>query len=199
MKIYDISQEVFSCRVYPGDPVPEKKAISLMEKGELYNLTAFSMCAHNGTHIDAPFHFIRDGKTVDAICLEIFVGMAYVAEHHGIVSGNDAIEIIEKANVLNPEAAKRILIKGPAVVSLEAAKEFASRGVLLLGNESQTVGPEDAPMAVHQVLLGSNVILLEGIRLAEVSEGIYFLNAAPLNLLGADGSPCRAILIDNWQ
>ena len=199
MKIYDISQEVFSCRVYPGDPVPEKKAISLMEKGELYNLTAFSMCAHNGTHIDAPFHFIRDGKTVDAICLEIFVGMAYVAEHHGIVSGNDAIEIIEKANVLNPEAAKRILIKGPAVVSLEAAKEFASRGVLLLGNESQTVGPEDAPMAVHQVLLSSNVILLEGIRLAEVSEGIYFLNAAPLNLFGADGSPCRAILIDNWQ
>ena len=199
MKIYDISQEVFSCRVYPGDPVPEKKAISLMEKGELYNLTAFSMCAHNGTHIDAPFHFIRDGKTVDAICLEIFVGMAYVAEYHGIVSGNDAIEIIEKANVLNPEAAKRILIKGPAVVSLEAAKEFASRGVLLLGNESQTVGPEDAPMAVHQVLLGSNVILLEGIRLAEVSEGIYFLNAAPLNLLGADGSPCRAILIDNWR
>ena len=199
MKIYDISQEVFSCRVYPGDPVPEKKAISLMEKGELYNLTAFSMCAHNGTHIDAPFHFIRDGKTVDAICLETFVGMVYVAEHHGIVSGNDAIEIIEKANVLNPEAAKRILIKGPAVVSLEAAKEFASRGVLLLGNESQTVGPEDAPMAVHQVLLGSNVILLEGIRLAEVSEGIYFLNAAPLNLLGADGSPCRAILIDNWR
>ena len=199
MKIYDISQEVFSCRVYPGDPVPEKKAISLMEKGELYNLTAFSMCAHNGTHIDAPFHFIRDGKTVDAICLEIFVGMAYVAEHHGIVSGNDAIEIIEKANVLNPEAAKRILIKGPAVVSLEAAKEFASRGVLLLGNESQTVGPEDAPMAVHQVLLGSNVILLEGIRLAEVSEGIYFLNAAPMNLFGADGSPCRAILIDNWR
>ena len=199
MKIYDISQEVFSCRVYPGDPVPEKKAISLMEKGELYNLTAFSMCAHNGTHIDAPFHFIRDGKTVDAICLETFVGMAYVAEHHGIVSSNDAIEIIEKAKALNQEAAKRILIKGPAEVSLEAAKLFASRGVLLLGNEAQTVGPEDAPMEVHQVLLGANIILLEGIRLAEVSEGIYFLNAAPLNLFGADGSPCRAILIDNWQ
>ena len=199
MKIYDISQEVFSCRVYPGDPVPEKKAISLMEKGELYNLTAFSMCAHNGTHIDAPFHFIRDGKTVDAICLETFVGMVYVAEHHGIVSSNDAIEIIEKAKALNQEAAKRILIKGPAEVSLEAAKLFASRGVLLLGNESQTVGPEDAPMEVHQVLLGANIILLEGIRLAEVSEGIYFLNAAPLNLFGADGSPCRAILIDNWQ
>ena len=196
MKIYDISQEVFGCQVYPGDPVPEKKVLSLMEKGELYNLTAFSMCAHNGTHIDAPFHFVKDGKTVDAICLETFVGMAYVAEHHGIVSGDDAIEIMEKAKGQNLEVAKRILIKGSAEVSLEAAKVFASSGILLLGNESQTVGPEDAPMAVHQVLLGANVILLEGIRLENVLEGVYFLNAVPLNLFGADGSPCRAILID---
>ena len=199
MKIYDISQEVFGCQVYPGDPVPEKKVLSLMEKGELYNLTAFSMCAHNGTHIDAPFHFVKDGKTVDAICLEAFVGMTYVAEHHGIVSGDDAIEIMEKAKGQNLEVAKRILIKGSAEVSLEAAKVFASSGILLLGNESQTVGPEDAPMAVHQVLLGANVILLEGIRLENVSEGVYFLNAAPLNLFGADGSPCRAILIDTVE
>ena len=195
MKIYDISQEVFSCQVYPGDPAPEKEMHSIMENGDLYNLTAFSMCAHNGTHIDAPFHFLKDGKTVDAIGLEAFVGMAYVAEHQGIVSGNDAAEIIKKAEKQNPEAAKRILIKGDAEVSLEAAKIFASAEILLLGNESQTVGPEDAPMEVHLMLLSANVILLEGIRLAEVSEGVYFLNAAPLNLSGADGSPCRALLI----
>ena len=70
MKIYDISQEVFQCQVYPGDPAPERKALCSMEKGDLYNLTAFQMCAHNGTHIDAPFHFIKDGKTVDAITLK---------------------------------------------------------------------------------------------------------------------------------
>ena len=196
MKIYDISQEVFSCKVYPGDPEPKKIALNLMEKGDLYNLTAFNMCAHNGTHIDAPFHFFKDGKTVDAICLDAFVGMAYVVEHHGIVFGDDAIEMIEKAKKQNLEAARRILIKGSAEVSLEAAKVFASSKILLLGNESQTVGPEDAPMAVHHMLLGADVILLEGIRLAEVSEGVYFLNAAPLNLSGADGSPCRAILIE---
>lgn len=51
-------------------------------------------------------------------------------------------------------------------------------------------------MEVHLILLGANVVLLEGIRLSEVSEGVYFLNAAPLNLSGADGSPCRAVLID---
>ncbi len=196
MKIYDISQEVFGCKVFPGDPAPERKIISSIENGALYNLTAISMCAHNGTHVDAPFHFIKDGKTVDAISLEAVVGMAYVAEHHGSVTGDDADEIVNKAKKLNPEAAKRILLKGDAEVSLEAAKVFAASGILLLGNESQTVGPENAPMEVHLVLLGAGVILLEGIRLSEVPEGVYLLNAAPLNLSGADGAPCRAVLID---
>ena len=194
--IYDISQEVFGCQVYAGDPAPEKKILESMEKGSPYNLAAFSMCAHNGTHIDAPFHFIKDGKTVDEISPDAFIGMAYVAEHHGIVSGDDAAGILKKAKELDPEAAKRILIKGNAEVSSEAAKVFASAKILLLGNESQTVGPEDAPAEVHIILLGAGVILLEGIRLKDVSEGVYLLNAAPLNLSGADGSPCRAVLID---
>ena len=195
MKIYDISQEVFSCQVYPDDPMPKKKVIKSMENGEMYNLSAFNMCAHNGTHIDAPFHFIKDGKTVNEICLESFVGKAYVAEHHGVVTGKDAADIVKKAKKQDPESAKRLLLKGKVEVSLEAAKVFASSDILLLGNEPQTVGPQNAPMEVHLVLLGSNVILLEGIRLSNVSEGVYFLNAAPLNLSGADGSPCRAVLI----
>ena len=195
MKIYDISQEIFGCQVYPGDPTPQKRVLSSMEKGDLYNLTAFSMCAHNGTHIDAPFHFIKDGKTVDSIGLDTFIGMAYVAKHNGIVSADDATEMLEKAKKQNSDAAKRILIKGDAEVSAEAAKVFAESNILLLGNESQTVGPENAPMEVHLILLGAGVVLLEGIRLSEVSEGVYFLNAVPLNLSGSDGSPCRAVLI----
>ena len=199
MKIYDISQEVFSCRVYPGDPAPERQLLSSIKEGGQYNLTAFSMCAHNGTHIDAPFHFLNDGKTVDALGLEAFVGPAYVAEHQGIVGGDDALKMLKKAKAQDPEAAKRFLIKGDAEISAEAAKAFASSGILLLGNESQTVGPEDEPMEVHLILLGAGVVLLEGIRLADVPEGIYLLNAAPLNLSGADGSPCRAILIDTGR
>lgn len=196
MRIYDISQEVFGCRVFPGDPVPEKKQLCSIEKGDPYNLTAFSMCAHNGTHVDAPSHFVKDGKTVDEISPETFAGKAYVAEHHGIVSGEDAVRITEKAKERDPEAAKRILIKGKATVSPEAAKAFAGQKILLLGNESQAVGPEDAPMEVHLTLLGAGVVLLEGIRLAAVSEGVYFLCAAPLKLAGAEGSPCRAVLME---
>ena len=65
----------------------------------------------------------------------------------------------------------------------------------MYGNESQTVGPEDAPMQVHLILLGRGIALLEGIVLKDIAEGHYFLSAAPLNLGGADGAPCRAYLI----
>ena len=195
MKIYDISQELFNCKVFPGDPSPERKVLNSIENGGLYNLTAFSMCAHNGTHVDAPFHFIKDGKTIDQISLNSFIGMAYVAEHQGIITKDDAIKIFDDAKKLNLEASKRILIKGNAVVSKEAAEIFASSNILLFGNESQTVGPEDAPMEVHLILLGANITLLEGIRLENVEKGVYLLNAAPLYLSCGDGAPCRAVLI----
>lgn len=196
MKIYDVSQEVFGCRVYPGDPAPEKRTLAAIEKGDCYNLTAFSMCAHNGTHIDAPAHFIPSGDTVDALSLSSMVGYATVVEHHGEITASDAADILRRSATDNLEAARRILIKGDATVSEGAARIFAQADLLLLGNESQTVGPEDAPMAVHQILLGAGVLLLEGIRLAAVPMGVYLLCAAPLCLGGADGAPCRALLLD---
>ena len=196
MKIYDISQEVFSCSVYPGDPVPERQVMLRIPEGAVCNLTAFRMCAHNGTHVDAPYHFLNNGKTIDQVDLERFVGFAFVAEHEGVITAGDAEAILKKARRADREAAKRILVKGQAVVSEEAAAVFAGAGILLFGNESQTVGPEDAPMKVHLKMLGVEIVLLEGIRLKEVPEGVYLLDAAPLNLGGADGAPCRAILIE---
>lgn len=195
MKIYDISQEVFGCEVYPGDPKPEKRVLSSIKGGDVYNLTAFSMCAHNGTHIDAPSHFIENGHSVDSLPLFKTVGYAYVAEHEGTLTAEGAKRIIEKARSAEPESAKRLLIKGSVTVSAEAASVFADEGIYLVGNESQTVGPENAPMEVHKILLSKEAVLLEGIRLSDVAEGVYFLSAAPINLAGSDGAPCRAILI----
>ena len=190
MKIYDISQEVFSCAVYPGDPSPEKQTVYSTQSGDLYNLTSFSMCAHNGTHIDAPFHFLHRGKTVDQMDLTHFVGDCYVARQEGDVNAADAEAILRKA-----AGAERILIAGKATVTAEAAEVFAAGNIKLLGNEGQTVGPEDAPMQVHLILLRRELALLEGIVLTGVPEGRYFLSAAPLNLGGADGAPCRAYLL----
>ena len=196
MKLYDISQEVFDCTVFPGDPKPQNIKVSDMKDGALYNLTELHMCAHNGTHVDSPYHFIDDGKTIDEIPLEKFIGPAYVAEHTGDVTAEDAKKILARAGAGNAEAAKRLLLKGNLTVTAEAAQVFADAGVYLIGNESQTVGPENAPMQVHLILLGAEVVLLEGIRLGEVLEGAYLLNAAPLNLGGSDGAPCRAVLMD---
>lgn len=191
--IIDISQEVFSCKVFPGDPAPATQRILNTEQGDICNLTAFSMCAHNGTHVDAPFHFLPNGNTIEKIGLEAFVGDCYVARCEGDLTANDAADILKKAKAAG--AFERILIAGKVTVTAEAAQVFAQSKIKLLGNESQTVGPEDAPMEVHKILLGADAVLLEGIILKDVDEGKYFLSAAPLNLGGCDGAPCRAFLI----
>ncbi len=192
MKIYDISQEVFRCSVYPGDEAPSKREDMRMSRGDLYNLTSFSMCAHNGTHIDAPFHFLEEGDTTEQIPLEKLVGDCYVSSQNEDIDAGKARQILACAKGI-----RRILIKGPGVVTLSAALVFAEAGIDLIGVEGQSVGPEDAPMAVHKILLGARVVLLEGIRLGGVAEGVYFLNAAPISLAGSDGAPCRAILIED--
>ena len=195
MKIYDISQELFSCIVFPGDPAPKRERLSSMEDGALYNLTALSLCAHNGTHIDAPYHFIKNGKTVEQLPLSKTVGWAYVTQEDGLLGAADARRILSEAQKADPNAAKRILLGGKVIVSEEAARVFAEAEIDLLGNESQTVGPEDAPMQVHLTLLSREVVLLEGIRLGDVPTGVYLLSAAPISLACSDGAPCRAILI----
>lgn len=196
MKLYDISQELFTCEVFPGDEAPERRVLATIKDGSVCNLTGLSMCAHNGTHIDAPYHFCDGGKTVDRLSLGSLVGRCFVAFAEGALTAEKAEEIVNRAQEKDLEAAKRILIGGNMFVTAEAARVFAEKKLLLFGNESQTVGPPDAPAEVHRVLLGADVILLEGIRLGGVSEGVYLLSAAPLNLGGADGAPCRAVLIE---
>ena len=195
MKIYDISQEVFGCAVYPGDPSPEKIVQLRISNGDICNLTAFKMCAHNGTHVDAPFHFVDGEETIDQVPLEKFIGFAYVAEHEGLLGKDDALRILAEAKACDPKASDMILVKGDSTMTEEGAKVFADAKIKLYGNESQTVGPLEAPMSVHLIMLGAKIVLLEGIRLGDVPSGSYLLDAAPINLGGCDGAPCRAVLI----
>lgn len=198
MKIHDISQEVFSCAVFPGDIPPQRRVLETIKDGSICNLTGVTMCAHNGTHVDAPYHFYDEGKTIDEIALDKFIGKCYVSFVDGDVTEAIAEQIIEKAQSADEEAAKRLLIGGPACVTIEAAKVFSKNKIYLVGNESQTVGPLNAPAQVHYELLKAEIVLLEGIRLNAIKEGVYWLNAAPLNFGGADGAPCRAVLIGDY-
>lgn len=187
MEIYDITQELFSGRVYPGDLPPTYDRVSDMKKGDLYNLTNLSLGAHNATHIDAPFHFLENGRTVEEIELSRCIGPCTVIE---LEEGDDNL-----LQDLLKSCQKRILIKGLTEITLEMAQLFNKHEIILVGVETQSVGPEGAPMQVHLELLGKEVILLEGIRLNEVKPGDYFLFAAPIKLGGCDGAPCRAVLL----
>lgn len=188
MKIYDITQELFHGRVYPGDPGPEFNRVLKISDGAFCNLTELSLGAHNATHLDAPYHFIDQGKTIDQVELGRCIGPCSVISLSGL-SDMEFAKVLDKCE-------KRLLIKGSFTVTLEIAKLFNRRGILLVGVESQSVGPVDSPMEVHLELLDKEVVLLEGIDLSEVPPGNYFLSAAPLKLGGCDGAPCRAVLLE---
>ncbi len=191
--LIDITQELFSCHVFPGDPPPKPEVLMSMKEGAVCNLSGLSMCAHNGTHVDAPKHFLDSGRTIDQLGLAPFVGPCYVARHEGDVLEEDARRIVQAA--AGAGAPDRILVAGRATLTEEAARVLAAAGIVLYGNESQTVGPEEAPAPVHRILLGADCVLLEGAVLTGVQEGRYILSAAPLNLGGCEGAPCRAYLI----
>jgi arylformamidase len=188
MNIYDITQELFSGQVYPGDPVPTFERVFNMAEGALYNLTSLQMSAHNATHLDAPFHFYENGKTIEQLELSRCIGPCSVIDITGEEEEEELIKVLEACQ-------KRILLKGNRIVTLALAKLFNQCGIVLVGVESQSVGPIDSPMQVHRELLGEEVVLLEGVVLKDILIGDYFLFAAPLKLGGAEGAPCRAILL----
>lgn len=178
--IYDITQEVFSGKVYPGDTPPSCRKVKSIAAGDGCNLTDIEMCAHNGTHADAPSHFIEGGKSIDRTELSRYLGECAVRAFGKRVRAED----------LEGVDAPRLLIKGECVISDEAAARMCGK-FLLVGVEMQSVGGE----TVHKILLGGEVAVLEGLRLAEVPDGTYFLSALPVKLGGADGAPVRAVLM----
>lgn len=188
MKIYDISQELFGGKVYPGDPAPSYERVLQIAKGAPCNLTMLQMGAHNATHLDAPYHFYDNGKTVEQLDLLRCIGPCSVIELSGY-SEEDLEKTLQTCH-------KRLLIKGKQEVTLELARLFNRFGIVLIGVEGQSVGPEGSPIQVHLELLRKEVILLEGLVLSDIAVGEYFLSAAPLKLGGADGAPCRAVLLD---
>lgn len=192
MKIYDITQEVFTSHVYPGDEKPAYRRVSEMDKGAPCNVTVFSMCAHNGTHLDAPYHFVNEGKTIEQLELEKCVGNC------DLKAFERQPTVLELREALKT-CGRKVIFKGPVVITMELAQCINEHNLELIGVENQSVAPMDEPTEVHRELLQKSVVLLEGLKLDEVEEGSYFLFAAPLKLGGSDGAPVRALLLDMNQ
>ena len=189
MRIIDITKEVFSTLVYPGDPQVEARAWFSMEKGDICNLHQLQMGTHAGTHVDAPMHFIKGGKGVSDMDLERTVGTCQV-----VASKADLLDAAELAQIM-PIGAKRLLVAGKAILTPSGAEFLVREGVYLFGTENNTVGDSVTGPEVHRILLGAQVAILENLELGGVPEGEYTLCAQPLKLAGMDGSPVRAILL----
>lgn len=190
MVIFDITKELFSTTVYPGDPVPTSKDWFALEKGDVCNLTSICLGSHSGTHIDAPKHFIANGKDVAEISLQRCIGYCQVLYYDGKITK----EFLE--NSLE-DGVDKLLLHGNVVLDEVAADSIVQRGISLIGVEMSTVGDKSSQIPVHQKLLKNEVVILENLQLDHVPEGKYFLAAQPLKMRGVDGSPVRAVLIAN--
>lgn len=194
MKFIDISKDVMTCEVYPGDPTPSLEQVQTIGYESEYNLSKINMCLHNGTHMDAPLHFLPNGDDITKMSPEVFIGPCVVVEVPEIIITGAFVE------EYFPRNAKRILIKshGKATLHESAASELSHMGYILVGTDGMTVEPEGSDGRTHRMFMVDNVALLENLDLENVKSGQYFLFAPPVKISGAEASPVRAILVSDF-
>ena len=194
MQIFDISKDITSCAIYPGDPDVRLEVVDTLAGGGSCNLSAIHTGLHNGTHADAPLHFIDGGESIEKADLSVFIGECHVVEvPAGPLTGEDV-------NKLFPADAKRVLIKssGKAWLLKSAAEEIAFSGVKLIGTDALSVGTSGDQTGPHVALLRENVAIVENLELNHVKPGRYFLLAQPLKIGGAEAAPVRAVLLADY-
>ena len=191
MKIYDISRELLSAPVYPGDPEPKLRLTAMIGEGSDANVSQLSCCVHAGTHVDAPLHYLNGGRSAAQLAPEHFVGPCTVVSVSGLLTGSDAERLLERCS-------KRILLhgNGTAFLTRSAAFVLADAGVLLVGTDALSIAPPQEETAPHRELLQRGIPILEGLQLDGIADGKYLLSALPLKLAGADGAPVRAVLLE---
>ena len=191
IRITDISRDITTCPVYPGDPDCTVTRVQTVGKGSDCNLSKIDTGLHNGTHIDAPLHFIADGTAVDGIPLESCIGECEVVSvPAGAIGAQTASGL---------PTAERLLIKGcgGAWFTGDGAKALADRGVRLIGTDANSVGIHGAQVEPHRAFLSAGVVILENLDLSQVEPGRYFLSALPVKIGGAEAAPVRAVLLSD--
>jgi arylformamidase len=211
MTIYDISLSISpSLPTWPGDPGLRLEQYESIDKGALYNATRMSSSVHLGTHVDAPRHFLKEGSTVEQLPLEILTGPCYVTQ---LPDGIEAItsEVLDRTEITSDM--KRVLFgtsnshywaKGESkfqtdfvAITEDGAEWLVEHGIQLVGVDYLSVAPYSESIPTHTVLLKAGVVIVEGLNLANIMRGFYDLYCLPLKIVGSDGAPARAILIQS--
>jgi arylformamidase len=208
MHIYDISLTISpELPIWPGDPAVKLERFEKLEEGSNANVSRVYMGVHTGTHIDAPYHFLQDGRTVEEMKLSMMVGRVYVL-HLPDIALIDS-RVLEMAQI--PPRTRRILFRTRnsdlwreqetdfqtnfVAISADGADYLVKRGIKLVGVDYLSVAPYGESRLPHQILLKAGIVILEGLDLSKVSQGRYSIYCLPLKLAGSDGAPTRAILI----
>ncbi len=209
MKIYDITLTISAeMPLWPGDPPVVLELVSSMASGEHANVSRLACSAHTGTHVDAPHHFLNDGRTIESLPLDVLIGPALVVQIPAEVEVVTA-EALERSRI--PAGTERLLLKTRnseiwarserefrpdfVGVSADGAAWLARRGIRLIGVDYLSVAPYKQSVPTHRALLEPGIVILEGVDLSAVPPGAYELYCLPLKLAGSDGAPARAILI----
>jgi arylformamidase len=204
VKLYDISltlspQSIRWVTAQPLELIERKR----MSRGDPNNSSSVHTSVHAGTHVDAPFHFVPNGRTIESLPLETFIGPARVCaiEPRRRITATDVAkaELQGESRVLFKTRNSNLLKKGvydPSFVpfSVDGADALVELGVKLVGLDYLSAAAADEQVPVHLAFLNHGVILLEGIDLADVPAGRYELFCPPVKLAGSDGAPCRAVL-----
>ncbi len=205
-RLIDVSMEIYTgMMVWPGDEGVELQRVQRMEDGAHANLSRITCGVHTGTHVDAPFHFIPGGKTIEQLPLEALAGPAWVAE----ITGTRRIGAEELGAAGIPDGITRLLLKTVnskfiakdtvfhddyAGLTESGAKWILDRGIRLVGNDYLSVACRDQTGPVHTLLLGAGIIFVEGLALEDVPPGACRFYCLPLKLRGSDGAPARAMV-----
>ena len=208
MKIIDISTPISSSiPVWPNTPKPFITMISSLKDGDAADDTKIEMSIHTGTHIDAPSHFLSDGKTIDEMNLEVFIGPVFVAylpeakkitgediKNLGIPKGITRL-LFKTSNSLLWKENPTEFNKDYVALTEDGAKAIVEKKIKLVGIDYLSIADFDETESVHKILLEKEIAILEGLDLSKAEEGTYKLFSIPIMISGAEAAPTRAVLI----
>lgn len=208
--IYDLTVTIRNeMAVWPGHPPVHLERIRKIEDGSNSNVSELDLSVHTGTHMDAPVHFLPGANAIETLPLEVLIGPAQVVQLPDSVDQIGAAEV--EACGIQP-GVTRVLFKtrnsqiwqseNPAfqpdfvAVNAAGAETLVKLGIRLVGIDYLSIAPFKQSKEPHQILLGAEMVIAEGLDLSQVQPGLYTLICLPLKLGGSDGSPARVVLVD---
>jgi len=209
MKIHDVTVGISpDMPVWPGSQRVELERVSKIEDGANSNNSRLALGVHTGTHMDAPVHFVPGATGIDTLPLAVLIGRALVIH----LARTRRVTADDLEGALIPPSTRRLLIKTRnsgywttpnhefhtefVGIAPSGAEWLVERGVELVGVDYLSVAPWKESRPTHEILLKAGVVIVEGLNLSKIKPGRYELTCLPLKLIGSDGAPARAVLIE---